>query len=155
MKKLLSGGLVFLAGVVSPVALCPQQAHTAPAPDYRKDARFEALSKFFGDCPAQDYLEVFLEAADDYDLDWRLLPSLSYVETTGGKAARNNNYFGWDSGNAQFSSPEAGIQEVAYRLANSDLYRAKNVDGILATYNPNPSYAATVKSLMRRIAPVQ
>lgn len=157
MRKLISGGLVFFAGMVSPVALCPQQAHTAPAPDYRKDPRFEALSRFFQkvDCPAQHYTDAFLEAADDYDLDWRLLPSLAYIETTGGKAAKNNNFFGWDSGRAQFSSPEAAIQEVAYRLANSDLYRAKSIDAMLAVYNPNTEYAQKVKSVMRRIAPVQ
>jgi hypothetical protein len=157
MRKLLSGGLVFFAGIASPVAVCPHQAHPAPAPDYRKDPRFEALSTFFAklDCPAQEYLEVFLQAADDYDLDWRLLPSLSYVESSGGKAARNNNFFGWDSGRAQFSTPQAGIHEVAYHLSHSSLYRAKTIDRVLATYNPNAQYAQKVKSVMRRIAPVQ
>jgi len=157
MRKLLSGGLVFFAGIVSPVAVCTRQIPATPAPDYRNDSRFQALSRFFDklDCPAREYVAVFLEAADDFNLDWRLLPSLSYVESTGGKAARNNNLFGWDSGRAQFSSPEAGIHEVAYYLANSPLYRAKNLDGVLATYNPDTEYAQKVKSVMRRIAPVQ
>jgi hypothetical protein len=156
MRKLLSGGLVFLAGMASPVAICTRQ-NAAPAADYRHDPRLQALHHFFAklDCPVEEYLEVFLQAADDYDLDWRLLPSLSYVESTGGKSARHHNFLGWDSGRAQFTSPEAAIHEVAYHLANSSLYRAKNLDGLLATYNPNAEYAHKVKSVMRRIAPVQ
>jgi hypothetical protein len=42
---------------------------------------------------------------------------------------------------------------VGYRLAHSDLYRDKDVDAILATYNPSSEYAAKVKSVMRQIAP--
>ena len=52
-----------------------------------------------------------------YALDWRLLPSLSFVESSGGKAARNNNLFGWDSGRAAFSSAAAGIRAVASSLS--------------------------------------
>jgi hypothetical protein len=155
MSKLLSGGLVVFAGMVYlPQRVSPQQWHRTTAPDYRDDPRLESLRRFFqkGDCPAQAYSQAFLEAADVYELDWRLLPSISFVESTGGKAAPNNNMFGWDSGRAQFDSPTAGIHKVGYQLAHSDLYRNKNVDGILATYNPNVEYAVKVKQVMRHIA---
>jgi len=154
MRRLLSGGLVMFAGVVSPIAISHHEATRVPPSDYRKDPRQEALRKFFqkADCPAQQYSGVFIDAADRYDLDWRLLPSLSYVESTGGKQAHNNNFFGWDSGRAQFASPEEGIHRVGYRLAHSDLYRDKNLDELLATYNPSEEYAQKVKSVMRRIA---
>jgi len=155
MRRLLSGGLVVFAGMVSvPLAVAPQGA-AEPVADYREDPRFEKLRSFFqkANCPAQAYTHVFLEAADRYDLDWRLLPSLSFVESTGGKAARNNNLFGWNSGRAEFSSPSAGIREVGYRLANSILYRDKDLDALLNTYNPLPEYAQKVKSVMQRIAP--
>jgi hypothetical protein len=75
------------------------------------------------------------------------------VESTGGKPARNNNIFGWDSGRAAFSSAIACIRSVAYSLSHSHLYRYKSVDGILRTYNPNAEYARKVKSVMLRIAP--
>ena len=154
MRRLLSSGLVVFAGVVSPTVVSYHQASRPTPPDYRKDRRFEVLRKFFqkADCPAQHYSRAFLEAADRNDLDWRLLPSLSYVESTGGKAARNNNFFGWDSGRAEFASPVESIHRVAYRLAHSDLYRDKDLDDILATYNPNADYAQKVKSVMRRIS---
>lgn len=155
MRRLLSSGMVVFAGMVSiPLAVAPQ-GDAEPAADHREDPRFEKIRAFFqkADCPAQEYAHAFLEAADRNDLDWRLLPSLSYVESTGGKAAKNNNFFGWDSGRAAFATPSAGIHEVAYRLANSLLYRDKDLDGLLSTYNPLPEYAEKVKSVMRKIAP--
>jgi hypothetical protein len=128
-----------------------------PSQDFRNDPRLEALRAFFGkaDCPAQHYSDVFLAAADNNQLDWRLLPSISYVESTGGKSAPNNNIMGWDSGRTRFTTPAAAIHAVGYRLAHSRLYRAKNLDQLLATYNPNAAYGAAVKAVMRRIAPEQ
>jgi hypothetical protein len=155
MRKLLTGGLVFAGMVSLPTSISKQQTLSIPVPDYSHDSRLKTLQKFFGKagCPAQKYSQEFIQAADTYDLDWRLLPSISFVESTGGKAAKNNNLFGWDSGRAEFSSPVAGIQEVGYRLSHSDLYRDKDVDEILATYNPNEEYAHLVKSVMRQISP--
>ena len=74
----------------------------------------ERLKAFFGklDCPAKDYSGDFIAVAERYDLDWRLLPSISYLESTGGKAAKNNNLFGWNSGRTGFASAAAGIHEV-------------------------------------------
>jgi hypothetical protein len=154
MLKLITSG-VFVAGMAAvPVALSPHQART-PAPEHRSDPRLETLRTFFhvADCPAEQYAAAFLEAADYNELDWRLLPSLSFVESTGGKFARDNNLFGWDSGRAHFPSPVAGIHAVGYRLSHSDLYKDKELDEILSTYNPNVEYARRVKSVMRRIAP--
>jgi hypothetical protein len=93
--------------------------------------------------------------ADEYALDWRLLPSLSFVESTGGKTGLFNNLFGWDSGRAHFDSPRAAIRSVGSHLAQSALYRSKSLDEILATYNPNQDYAQKVKSVMRQIASLQ
>lgn len=157
MRKLLSSGLVLFAGVVSPIAIAPRQAPKSPTSDYRKDPRFQALRRFFeaADCPAKEYTHAFLEAADIYKLDWRLLPSISFVESTGGKASQNNNIFGWDSGRAHFPSPIAGIHTVGYYLSHAVQYKRKGLDQVLATYNPAGDYAQKVKSVMRRIAPVQ
>ena len=98
MRKLLSGGLMVLAGAVGPAALSPHQAYRAYVAEYRDDLRAETLRHFFQRfaCPAEAYTVDFLEAADAYRLDWRLLPSISFVESAGGKASPNNNMFGWD-----------------------------------------------------------
>jgi hypothetical protein len=154
IKLLASGSLMFAGMVSSPLGISPVQTPIQASPDYRNDHRFATLNSFFHklECPAEKYSAVFLEAADNYALDWRLLPSLSFVETTGGKSARNNNFFGWDSGRAHFPSPVAGIREVGYRLKYSSLYINKKLDKLLAVYNPNAEYGQKVKSIMRRIS---
>jgi hypothetical protein len=150
MRKLLSSGLVVFAGMMAPPG-----AFAPPVQERPADYRFHLLKSFFqkAACPAQHYAQAFLDAADLYDLDWRLLPSLSYIESTGGKAARNNNLFGWDSGKAEFPSPIAGIREVGYRLTHSSLYKDKDLDEVLATYNSDEDYGLRVKSVMRQIGP--
>lgn len=160
MRKLLSNGLVMFAGVVSlPSSLSHQhlaeRVPQAPIERSMLDPRLETLKRYFGarSCPALAVADVFIQVADLYDLDWRLLPSISIVESTGGKAARNNNLFGWDAGRAEFSSLTAAIQQVAFTLANSNLYKNKDLDEVLETYNPDAEYARKVKSVMERIAP--
>jgi hypothetical protein len=158
MLRFVSSGLAVFAGIVSiPAAVAPQRLPANPPADYRHDPRSDALKYFFEkqECPAQHYVSEFLDVADSYDLDWRLLPSIAFVESTGGKASRNNNLFGWDSGNARFSSPVAGIHVVAWRLSHSPLYKDKDLDGLLATYNPDMAYAPRVKSIMQQIAPTE
>src|SRR5215813_1163392 len=157
MRKLFAGSL-FVMGVASlPIGISPGQTAPNTVRDYSNDPRQITLRNFFHrwECPAESVTSTFIEAADRYKLDWRLLPSLSFVESAGGKGARYNNMFGWDSGRAQFPSLTAGIHEVGYRLSHSDLYRAKSLDQLLLTYNPNPDYGPVVKSVMQRIHPTE
>lgn len=157
MRKLLSGGLVMFGVASIPVPLTPRLTQEFPKHEIRSDRRLNPLRKFFTrwECPAAAYAVEFLTVADEYALDWRLLPSLSFVESTGGKASPFNNLFGWDSGRAHFDSPQAAIRSVGSHLALSAPYRSKSLDEILATYNPNEDYAQKVKSVMRQIASVQ
>lgn len=154
MKKILSSGLVFAGMFSIPIALKNQEP-PSPASEYRNDPRLARLRKFFqkGDCPARDLSADFLHVADQHNLDWRLLPSISMVESSGGRAARHNNMFGWDGGKAIFISARAGIHDMARNLTDSKLYRDKDVDEILRLYNPSASYSGIVKSVMRRISP--
>jgi hypothetical protein len=158
MRKLLSGGLAVFAGIVSlPSPGSVHAERTPPSNRRNTDVRLERLKTFFGklNCPAKDYSVDFIAAAERYDLDWRLLPSISYLESTGGKSAKNNNLFGWNCGRTGFASVSASIHEVGRRLARSPLYRSKNIDQLLATYNPTGDYAQRVKNVMQRIAPAQ
>lgn len=102
-------------------------------------------------CPAQRYAAEFVVAADRHRLDWRLLPSLALIESSGGKVFTNNNIFGWDSCRHRFSSVQAGIDAVAERLANSPLYRGKSVDEKLKVYNAKPHYRTAVKRVMQQL----
>ena len=156
MKKLVGRGVVFLAGAASLTMPAPKPAayeFTARL----QDPRLSVLQRFFRalGCPALGYAPAFLEASDSFSLDWRLLPSLSFVETTCGKAAKDNNLFGWDSGRATFASPVAAIREVAERLSRSARYQGKTLEQKLALFNRTPGYGSQVKKTMRRIAPAE
>jgi hypothetical protein len=153
----LSGGLAVFAGVVSPVRLSLHAMRAPSPPAHRQDTRLQALRQFFREnqCPAAPYAADFLETADGNELDWRLLPSISFVESAGGKAAPHNNLFGWASGRAHFSSPKAAIQTVGYQLGHGEAYKHKSLRRLLTTYNPVGNYAKVVESVMRRIAPAQ
>jgi hypothetical protein len=132
----------------------PSDAKTqSPA---RPDPRTLRLRTFFAKlrCPVEYLAQDFIEAADDNQLDWRLLPSISVVESGGGKAARNNNIFGWNNGNQFFPTLRAGINQVAFKLGKSSLYRDRDSDGKLRIYNPDENYVHLVLDVMNRISPV-
>ncbi len=124
-------------------------------PDYRQDPRLARLTHFLtvNRCPVAPLAEQFLYSADLNSLDWRLLPSISLVESGGGRNCANNNIFGWDEGRSWFPSVREGIHTVAVRLANSKLYKMKDLRALLQTYNPYPEYAARVESIMWRLSP--
>jgi hypothetical protein len=139
---------------MTPSLVSTKQPGPAPAPSH-EDPRLKALWQFFDerDCPLRDSAADFLIAADNNELDWRLLPSISMIESSGGKDYRNNNVFGWDSCRESFPSVQAGIHFVASRLAKSKLYKDKNLDEKLLTYNPQPDYRHRVKAVMRALGP--
>ncbi|MBV9033236.1 MAG: glucosaminidase domain-containing protein [Acidobacteriaceae bacterium] len=130
--------------------------HYQPLPEPISDLRTIRLSRFLSKlhCPVSYLAEEFVHAADDNQIDWRLLPSISVIESGGGKAYRNNNIFGWSNGNYTFASLRAGINEVAFKLGKSSLYRNLDLRGKLRLYNPDQNYAEAVIAVMHRISPV-
>ena len=155
MKYLLPSGVIFFAGVLS---IASATAHAEPdVTKIRKrfDLRETILRKFFNrnDCPAETYAAVFLKEADDFGLDWRLLPSLSFVESGGGKRAHANNLFGWANGKGAFESIGEAIHHVASTLAVGRPYRGKDLNSKLLTYNHRSEYPTLVLSVMRQISP--
>lgn len=155
MIRKVSRGLILMAGLV----LVQQPADPGPRPESAgpdsRDPRLFCIRQFFvsRDCPAYEYAGDFIAAADENGLDWRLLPSISFVESTGGKTARNNNMFGWDNADKWFPSSREGIYHVAGRLGSSPLYRNKDVRQLLRTYNPNPEYSRVVLNVMNQLGP--
>src|SRR3954469_24572878 len=159
--------LVALGLLVLPMGVCLEQAGSAPrvptpapAPSHPKardaDARTERLKNFFSSlhCPVSYLSPEFVRASDENGLDWRLLPSISVIESGGGKAYKNNNIFGWANGDYLFTTLKAGIHEVAFKLGRSPLYRNRDVEEKLHLYNPNEEYATNVMAVMNRISPV-
>jgi hypothetical protein len=144
---------LLVAGLLAtPATVSIQQFKAAPAVK-ANDPRLSRLQKYFGDrsCPLRDSAKDFLIAADQNQLDWRLLPSISIIESSGGKDYTNNNVFGWASCKERFSSVRAGIHYVAAQLGKSNRYRGKSTDSKLQLYNPLPEYSQRVKAVMRAI----
>lgn len=154
MTKAISRGLVLVAGLLAAQGTADPGSRL-PEVSVPTDPRLLRIKQYFleRDCPAHVYAEDFVTAADQNDLDWRLLPSLSMIESSGGKTSRNNNMFGWDNGDTGFRTSREGIYRVASRLNRSRLYRNKTLDAMLRTYNPRREYRVAVKSVMAELGP--
>jgi hypothetical protein len=144
---------LLVAGLLAAPATMSVQQYQASPVVKQNDPRLSRLQKFFGDrdCPLRDSAKDFLVAADQNHLDWRLLPSISIIESSGGKYYGNNNVFGWDSCKEKFTSVRAGIHYVAAQLGKSRRYKDKDIDSKLQLYNPLPEYSQRVKAVMRSI----
>ncbi len=121
------------------------------------DYRVDKIKFFFNryDLPLAKYAELFVISADRYDIDWRLVAAISFIESTGGKFACkkvDNNAFGWGSCAIGFNSYEEAIDHISMNLAGkyprtAKHYANKDVRGILEAYNPPsvvPDYADKV-----------
>lgn len=119
------------------------------------DLREAILRKFFKEnrCPIEPYSGLFVSEADAYHLDWRLLPSLSIVESGGGKHARGYNLFGWANGKTTFDSISDAVHHVAATLALGKAYRGKDLEAKLLTYNHRAEYKSVVTDVMKKIYP--
>jgi hypothetical protein len=158
--------MVALGILVLPMGVCLEKAGSAPAMKAPEkpvrvasadlDPRTLRLKRFFASlhCPVSYLSAEFVRAADENGLDWRLLPSISVIESGGGKAYKNNNLFGWANGDYLFPTLKSGIHEVAYKLGKSPLYRNRDVPAKLHIYNKNEDYATNVMTVMNRISPV-
>ncbi len=125
---------------------------TTQAPN---DPRVVRLYRFLSglNCPVAALSEDFVRAADANNLDWRLLPSIAVIESSGGKAYKNNNIFGWDGGEKVFATVKSGLELVAFKLGRSPLYRRHDSLGKLRIYNEREDYAPAVLAVMNRISP--
>ncbi|MGJ5816255.1 hypothetical protein [Paludibaculum fermentans] len=157
MTKALSRGLVVIAGLLAGQTAADPDPRPADMAVSKTDPRLTRVKQFFQDrdCPAQVYAADFITAADQHDLDWRLLPSLSFIESGGGKVAYNNNMFGWDNCKLKFRSTREGIYRIASKLGKSRMYRKKNVDQVLKLYNPRREYTKAVKAVMNQLGPAE
>jgi hypothetical protein len=130
-----------------------EPCRAAEIPALNRNSRQLRIERFFekNGCPLTFLAADFVQEADANALDWRLLPSITFVESSGGKYYANNNIFGWNSCHTRFKSVREGLHVVAATLGKSTLYRYKGTDDILKTYNPHPEYAGRVKSVMQTL----
>jgi len=102
MKKILLFSTLI---VISLLSVSPTKAWDSKEKEVTFDVEFkqvnrkEALEKFFEkyDSPLKSNAETFVKVADEYGIDYRLIPSISCMESTCGKFLIEGSYnpFGW------------------------------------------------------------
>jgi hypothetical protein len=155
MKRFLPSGLMIFAGVLGIATATAQSDQDVTKIRKKFDLRESILRRFFKEhrAPAEHYADVFVSEADAYDLDWRLLPSLSMVESGGGRYASGNNLFGWANGKWTFDSISEAVHHVAFTLSLGKAYRGKDIEAKLWTYNHREEYKNAVFAVMKKIYP--
>jgi hypothetical protein len=123
----------------------------------------QKIDSYFADrdMPLEGYGAKLVDAADKYDLDWRLLPAIAIKESTGGRFACGNNPFGWGSCKIKFKTVDAAIDTVARNLgggnpATERYYKDTTTKQKLHQYNGTvvPTYTAGVLKFMDLIEQV-
>ena len=114
----------------------------------KKIDRKKALTEFFElyNSPLKGNVDTFIEIADKYEIDYRLIPAISCMESTCGKFLIEGSYnpFGWGiyGDNAiYFKNYDEAITTVGEGLNKG--YFAKGldtVDKIAPVYTPPNSY---------------
>lgn len=125
----------------------------------QSDPRVDQLEAFFKshNSPLTGYADAFIKAADKYELpDWKLVPAITGVESTFGKAIPKNSYnaYGWANGAYAFKSWDESIDHVTKSLKTRYIDRgADTVEKIAPIYAPpSKTWAGKVRFFMREIA---
>ena len=127
-----------------------------PGNDYRVTALKRYLDK--NGSPLADYAQVFVDYADKYNIDYRLVPAISGVESTFGKQIPINSFnaYGWAGGEYRFASWEDSIMEVTKTLKSNYIEKgAVTIDQIARIYcPPSSTWAGKVKYFVGKIDPL-
>lgn len=124
------------------------------------DNRAKVLQKYLEkyDSPLAPYATVFVSDADEYNIDWRLVPAIAGVESTFGKAhpANCNNDWGYGIyGNNMlcFFSYYEAIHTVSQALREQYMNKwgATDVYSIGHLYAASPTWADRVTYFMNDI----
>lgn len=125
-----------------------------------KDNRANILKKFLQsyNSPLAGNAETFVKQADANNLDWRLVASISGVESTFGKQIPNNSYNAWGWGIygnnvIYFSSFDEGIATISKGLRENyiDKWGAQDLYQIGRLYAASPTWAQRVEFFMNKI----
>ena len=125
------------------------------------DNRVKILREFLEsyNSPLAPFAGTFVETADIYNLDWRLVTAISGVESTFGQQIPANSYNGWGWGIygnnvTYFSSWEDGIQTISKGLREKymDMAGTDNIYAVGSSYAASPTWAVRVEFFMNRIS---
>jgi hypothetical protein len=142
---------VFAQGVQAPVSEQPLSLLAMVEPvsieenEVVVDTRVARIEAYYNrhDLPLAAYAQEFVDAADTYGIDWRLLAAIGFIESTGGKfSCKTATYspFGWGSCAINFDSYEHAIDVVSMNLGGHNpntayFYKDKSLKEVLYAYN--------------------
>ncbi len=119
--------------------------------DLRVQALENVLSKYGS--PLAPYAAFYVETADKYEMDWRLLPAIAGLESSFGLRQMPGSYnsYGWGGGHIYFESIEDGVETVLSALKTKYASRgATTVETIAPIYSESPTWAPRIRSFMNK-----
>ena len=122
-----------------------------------QDDRDEKIEKFlkFYNSPLAKYSNLIVSTADKYEIDWRLLVSISGVESTFGKRIPEGSFnaYGWNNGNYRFQSWEDSIEHVSRVLGEKYVQKGLDTPAKMArVYCPySNTWAGKVTYFMKKL----
>lgn len=133
----------------------PETREVRPVEKRVLDQRAEILADYFAsyNSPLQYQAQDFIDAADQYGVDWRLTPAISGVESTFGKNSYGYNAWGWGiygDNRLNFSSWRDGIYTVTAGLREGYIDKGlKDPFAMNKVYAASPSWGWKVNYFMK------
>ncbi|MEK7106496.1 MAG: hypothetical protein AAB895_04050 [Patescibacteria group bacterium] len=124
------------------------------------DDRVKTLKAYLeeNNSPLASSAQVFVDSADEYNIDWKLVAAISGVESTFGQAIPPASYNAWGWGVygdnvIYFSSWDDGIKTISQGIRERYMNErgATNVYEIGSTYATSTTWAQRVEMYMQRI----
>lgn len=123
----------------------------------KSDIRVVALENIFKkyNSPLVTQAQTYVKYADKYNVDWKLLPAISGLESSFGVylLPETHNAYGWGGGYIYFKDWEDGIDTINKSLREDymDKWKAKNVWEIGPIYAESPTWSVRVDNFMNEI----
>lgn len=167
MKKIITALFVITMLFISREdAMAAEKSYTASASlnsvivSEQLDNRAVILQEYLEskDSPLAAHADTFIETADKYNLDWRLVVSISGLESSFGKhqPAGSHNGWGWGYSNGtvkHFDTWDAAIEEISRGLRENYLYDRPYSDPYVIgpKYAASPTWAIRVTYFMNQL----
>lgn len=163
MKKIIFLLLFLLVQAADPCAVLAKEAGISGVtssknwseddPDYRRLQLYLFLKE--NNSLLADFSDVFIDAADEWNIDWRLLPAIAGLESGFGKRMIDGTYnaYGWAGGYYPFFSWNHSIAYVSKNLREKYYNRGLNTPGKIGLVYapPNPNWGNLISSIMNKI----
>jgi hypothetical protein len=153
MKKIFVFFAVSILFLTQPLKVKAEARDPLDGIDYRKLRLYHFLKE--KDSPLKTHTDDFIHAADVWDIDWRLLPAITGLESAYGTRLVPNSYngYGWAGGYFYFEGWDQSIFYVSRKLKNKYYQQGLNTPYKIGSVYapPNPHWGGLIASIMTEI----